>query len=370
MVNKFSSGTVPGADIMGPHCAVVLGVAKLGHEYSSLNILHVTVNDKKVELLNFSDNNSTVLSALLACRTHRNEIYGKPGLAKTFTLNGKMCVIKGEMPVPAVIKIDNNNADLSTPLKEGDKISFTPAINGKDATSRIDGLITAKEEYVFSSDGAEKRVCFPCKVTVNDIESTAGAFINDRDDISVLTDYSLKSALRAADIDPDSLVEENIAVNVLGDIVEKTIKDFMLIVNGNMVTDTSVISAMDLKPGDRVEYQYIKPQSRVCDFISVPAQGSALKIKINGEEFVFPGSMGKILLNGRDVDHETPVNDGDIIRTVSGRDAEAALVDIFKYIAVDPKDTVGKRLKLFVNQQEASFTTPLQQGADVSISFE
>ena len=152
--------------------------------------------------------------------------------------------------------------------------------------------------------------------------------------------------------------------------VEKSVKNCLLKLNGQELTQFEELDNLLLKPADNVEFQNIKPMLKAGELVAVPEKGRDLKVKINEEEFTFPGSCGKIVLNGREVDEEAEVSDGDIIRTLQGRDAEAVLVDVFRYIALEPRDTAGKRLKLFVNQQEANFTTPLSHDSDVRISFE
>jgi hypothetical protein len=63
------------------------------------------------------------------------------------------------------------------------------------------------------------------------------------------------------------------------------------------------------------------------------------------------------------------LNDGDVIRTIAGKDVSAVMVDAFRYISVDPGAQVGKRLRLLLNDKESQFTTPLFEGADIKVLF-
>lgn len=357
-------------DMSGPHTAVGLGISLLAAEAHPVSIVHVMVNDKKVELINFKGSELNVFSALVAAGISKHKIYGKPGLAKTYTLNGELKVIRGEMPTPARITIDNNQVDLNTPLKEGDRVYFHPASDGKDAKLQVVDILPKENEFTFIANNTHKTLPLPAEITINGDPASLYTEVEDRDVIDTNANSTLYSALLCAGVNIESLLEQRISVDVSGKIIEKAVKNYIITHNGNKIDNLDSLQNIAVNQGDSVKFEIGDPVAKISNFVSVPPAGRYLKIKINGEEFVFPGGPGRILLNGRDVDSEHVVKDGDIIRTVSGRDAEAALVDIFKYISVEPKDTVGKRLKLFVNQEEANFTTPLTEGADVMVSFE
>ncbi|HCJ67788.1 MAG TPA: hypothetical protein DHV62_10870, partial [Elusimicrobia bacterium] len=105
-----------------------------------------------------------------------------------------------------------------------------------------------------------------------------------------------------------------------------------------------------------------------------------LRIKVNNEEYIFPGGKGKILMNGKEVNLDDYVFDGAVIEVHPGKDAEIILADIFRYISLDlenkelltkeNKYPLGKKLKLLINNEEARFTSPLIDGSDVKIYFE
>lgn len=376
MVNKFTLASSISPEIklqeniFNPQTSVSFGLSSLTVESPSIAFIHIMVNDKKFELLNFQGSQLNVFNALVLAGLSKQKIYGRPGLAKTFTLNGELKAIKGEPPKPAVVSIDNNPVDLDTQLKEGDRIGFVPAVDGMDASAKIGDIIPPVEEFTFIKDGIANSLKFPFDIFIKDKPVSLNREIRDRDDVRMIINHSLKSILASNSINLESLAENKITLDVNGNILEDKIKNYLIKHNNRIIENLESIDKITVNPGDIVEFKYQEPDLKISDFISVPESGRELKVMINGEEFVFPGSTGKILLNGKIVDKNEKINDGDIIRTVTGRDAEAALVDIFKYISVDPKDTLGKRLKLFVNQQEANFTTPLTEGADVKVCFE
>jgi cell division protein FtsA len=365
-INVIRSGNYDVASVFGPQTAVLLGVSCLASKMPQAALIHVTVNDKRLELINFCEGGLTVMSALVSTGISRQKISGKMGLAKTVLVNGELKVIKGSMPRAAEITVNAQPANISDGLKEGDRICFTPAVDGRDASARVFEIIPAQAEYIFNGQTYN----FPINVKVDGVDASADDEIKDNSNIEISSDGRLISILAAAGIERENLSERIMSFDVLGKKVEKSVKNCVLSLNGQEITKFEDIDNILLKPADNVEFQLIKPVLKAGELVTVPEKGRDLKVKINEEEFTFPGSCGKIVLNGREVDEETEVSDGDIIRTMQGRDAEAVLVDVFRYIALEPRDTAGKRLKLFVNQQEANFTTPLSHDSDVRISFE
>ena len=356
--------------VLGPQTAVALGLASLSAQTQQISLIHITVNDKKVELINFQDSKLDVMSALMQTGISKQKIYGKPGLAISFTLNGELKTIKGHYPKPSQVFINNQTIELNTQLKEGDKITFIPAIDGENPAVNVSGILPDNQEVVLLINNIEKKINLPFDILINDNPANKDTNINDRDNVRIQTNHSFTSLLLSSGISMENFLENKITIDVMGQRIEKIERNHRLIYNGTPIENIDAIYSISVNPGDVIELKTLKSQLTIKDFIETPAQGRELKVKINGEEFTFPGSLGKILLNGKNVEEDAIVSDGDIVRAISGRDAEAALVDIFKYISVDPKDTIGKRLKLFVNQEEANFTTPLSEGAEVRVGFE
>ena len=61
------------------------------------------------------------------------DIYGAPGMALTFEINGQIKVAKGTLGETCKIKVNGEEAKLSTVLHNNYKISFIPGVKGQDA---------------------------------------------------------------------------------------------------------------------------------------------------------------------------------------------------------------------------------------------
>ena len=62
--------------------------------------------------------------------------------------------------------------------------------------------------------------------------------------------------------------------------------------------------------------------------------------------------------------------DGADIRVLYLQQRKIILSEIFKYIEFDPYRGIGKKIKIFVDDNPAGFTTPLADGSRVRFVFE
>jgi len=355
-------------DLSGPNAAVVLGVAVLAAKYPTAAIIHILINGEKKEIINFSYGHipQTILSALIASGISKQKILGRPGLALSFTVNEELRIIKGGMPRPSKVYLNEREVSLDERVKDGDRITFVAAHDGANASAKIKDILDENETFFFN--GIRKR--FPALIRMNGMTVDENADIVDNCKINIEYIRALRDVLSSCcDVQVGNFSKNHISANVNGNDVKLTSYNWRLSLNGAEVDDLS--DKILMKPQDRIDFEWLNNKFCVADFIDVPPpKGRDLRVLINGEEFVFQGGPGRILINGKEADMTTPVADGDIIRTIPGKDAEAILVDVFKYISVDPTDNMGKKIKLLVNSQDANFTTPLFEGAEVKIGWE
>jgi len=364
--NIFQRKLLP-QELSRPESTVALGLSILLTLKESVNILHLFINSQKVEVANLKGGNITVLEALLNAGFSRREIFGKPGLAVSFTLNGNNIIARGEMPQPAQITVNNKPANLDTIITDGDRITFAPAISGKNASPTISDYMEGfSHTFTFNNQQTQT----PLKILINGKTASSDTPIRDNDIVEITPINNLVNFLNSQSINPELFKPQIWTFDLLGQTIEKKIYTYRLIINGREIPLDS-FEHITINSDDVIYIQKMETKISVGEIIpQSPPDGKPLKIKINGEEFIFPGGKGKILVNGKEVDENYELTDGDIIRTMPGKDAEAVVVDLFKYISIDPQDALGKKLKLLVNDFDASFTTPLIDGADVKITFD
>ncbi|HHV19851.1 MAG TPA: cell division protein FtsA [Thermoanaerobacterales bacterium] len=140
-------------DFTGPFSVTPIGIAVNSLKGTHLSSYKVYINEKSINIL--AQDKPTVLDTLLYAGKSSAEIFGRPGLAKTFKLNGRLVIIKGKMAKPAVVTMDGKNVDLNKPVHDGAVINFSPAEDGKAGTAKIKEYISEKDKVFLKINGRD-----------------------------------------------------------------------------------------------------------------------------------------------------------------------------------------------------------------------
>jgi cell division protein FtsA len=336
----------------GPNFITVLGIAYSALIQPSAGVTNVEVNDAPVRILNLSKNN--VAEALINGGLNLRDIYGRPGQALTFELNGQVRSIPGKGGKPGEIYLNGETADFIDSVKEGDKIRFIPGEKGEDAVAAAQDLL--------------KSVALQC--TLNDVPIPLNVELRDEygvveSDRTVVdgAKYSLESKETVRDI----LAKQNMKAHL----------GFILINGENyalerkaVVRKNGVESAMDepLFPGDRVFYG--PPEVLTARDFMAAEYPAPLEITVNGEKIVFNDVQIKV--NGQDAGRETVVKAGDILEFHHGKKgSEPILVDIFTKVKFDHKNPPPDKNQLvfLVNGEEKQYTYVLQPRDNIILGW-
>lgn len=128
-------------DLNNPEYATPLGIAVS----AALGLLNdsyvVTLNNQAAKL--FRSGILTLRDILLMNGYTYADMLGKSGRNLSLTLNGRHMLLRGEPAAPAVLKVNDEDAGISTVVHAGDRIQFTPARPGKDAARTLRELLGA-----------------------------------------------------------------------------------------------------------------------------------------------------------------------------------------------------------------------------------
>ena len=123
-------------DLNNPEYATPLGIAVS----AALGLL----NDSYVVTAKLFRSGSLTLRDILLMNGYTYaDMLGKSGRNLSLTLNGRHMLLRGEPAAPAVLKINDEDAGISTVVHAGDRIQFTPARPGKDAAKTLRELLGA-----------------------------------------------------------------------------------------------------------------------------------------------------------------------------------------------------------------------------------
>lgn len=148
----------PLVERLGPQAATPLGIALVASSGRGLTFRKVFFNDAPLHLLDLG-RPLDVMSVLAAAAMPAAKIYGKPGLAKTFTVNGELRALKGGEGFPAIIDVNGSPAALDHPVAAQDRIRFEEAICGQEASGTVGEVL---EEFArVSEEGGRSVKIYP-----------------------------------------------------------------------------------------------------------------------------------------------------------------------------------------------------------------
>jgi len=354
--DSFSNITVDPDYLKGPQ-----GVTPLGIAYHSLTtplvpFIRVKVNDRDTLIWNLGE--ITVASALLSSGISLSNIYGKPGLGKTLELNGTVKVFKGKLGTPPQIKVNNEEAFLDTPIKDGDHIVYRRGTDGVDARIYIKDLIPLVQGSVWVN--GEEIVLEPM-VTVNGQKWDIEQEIPDRARIQVVQANQLGNVLLQAGVPEEMLQEKVYYYRLNGDHKTCLWRPVQVNVNGRPGQLTDLIEF-----GDQVEYRLVSGELRIRD---IPGIREMLKIRVsvNGKPVELDSREARWLINGEEATLDSLLIDGAELQ-LDNSSNQAILSDIFRVVEIKPH--ASGRLVMNVNDQPAGFTTPITNGSKIDLYWE
>jgi len=138
--NNFAkSAFADNIDLNNPEYATPLGIA-VSAALGLLNDSYViTLNGETAKL--FRSGTLTVRDILLMNGYTYADMLGRSGKNLGVTLNGRRMILRGEPAVPAILRVNGEEAAISAVVHAGDDIRFQPARGGTDAASTLGELL-------------------------------------------------------------------------------------------------------------------------------------------------------------------------------------------------------------------------------------
>lgn len=124
--------------LTGPEYATPLGIALTAVAAGTQHGFHVCINGKRMRL--FRTESVTVMDVLLLAGYQYQQIMGRNGKNISYRMNGNKMMVRGTHLQPAVIRVNRQEASISTPVFNEDSVDVTPAVNGEDAHLTIQDL--------------------------------------------------------------------------------------------------------------------------------------------------------------------------------------------------------------------------------------
>ena len=179
-----------------------IGIALSFYEETN-NFIYVDFNGSRVKIYN--NNNLTVADVALQTDFPADGFFPKSGPAISYTLNGNEKLARGSLGEPAVIKVNGENANMHSAVKENDIIEVIPSTAGESAKITIASLPGFKETIKVNVNDMD--VVLPKYASVNGKLESGYYEIQDKDDVEILDYYTVTQVKQFMDInvEPDSV---------------------------------------------------------------------------------------------------------------------------------------------------------------------
>lgn len=353
---SFNNITVDPDYLKGPQGVTPLGIAY--HSLTTPLVPFVTVKVNERDTLLWNMGNLTVASALLGSGISLTNIYGKPGLGKTLELNGTVKVFKGQLGTPPQVKVNQMDAFLDTPIKDGDQIDYSQGTDGTDARVYIKDLIPLVQGSVWVNG---EEIALQSTVTVNGQNWDIDKEIPDRARIKAVQANQLANVLIQAGVPEEMLQEKIYHYRLNGESQTWQWRPIQVKVNGRPIQLSDLVEF-----GDQVEYRLTSAEPRIRDIPGIQ-ELLKLRVSVNGQPVELDSREARWLMNGEEANLDTILTDGADLQVDSSSN-QAILSDIFRVVEIQPQ--AARRLIMSVNGQPAGFTTPITNGSQIDLHWE
>lgn len=355
-LDALSDVTLSEGIISTPALVTPIGIA-IAARRAPIHYMSVTVNEKTIRLFELKE--MTVGDALLAANIKARQLYGKPGLGMSITLNGRLMTIPGEHGKSSKIFLNGKLASTKDFISNGDEITLEPGNNGKDATSTVRDLLGDITPIKVIINGSVHTIA-PC-IKCNSIPAELDTVVQDRDEISYSHSTKLNDVLSEVGI--ESIDSFEVFVNNKKIILENWTTQFFI---GNMPVTPDHL----LKDGDEIRLGTQTPPT-VSDIVSSLDSSTHMTVSVtfNGERVTMTNNMTSILLNGKQVDHSAIVHPGDRLSISETEQRPLLFSDVFLFIDYSLPKTASTSYELLRNGEQIGFNDPIFSGDALEIKF-
>lgn len=356
--NVLSLANLPD-DLKGTEGITPIGILETALFKRGLGFVDVFLNGEKEYIINL-DSKIRVIDVLASRGMEMKRLYGKPGNAVSFSINGELKIIRGGQAEHAKILLNNEEKTIYDEVKKGDRIFITESKDGMSAAAMIKDVLPEGSVLTVQVNGKVESI--NPAIYLNGKEVSGNEPLPDRADIRIEAADTLKQILSKAGYAAGAGEERDIIITVNGEPMVLKQRNYQLKVNG-----IETPADYRVKNMDKIEYKDAPAYFRVKDIIK-GAVVKKLKVSINGKPFELETGRQDIMMNGKRVQEDEFLINGANIE-VKLSEEKPLLSNVFKVYPIDTQRMKGKMLELKMNGQKAGYTTLLEDNAEIEINF-
>lgn len=344
-----------------------IGICLTYYEQSN-NFIFVTFNEERIKL--YDNNKLAVVDAAMQAGFPNDRLFPKRGKEITYTVNGTMRLLRGELGEAAQIFVNGKEADIHTSIFANDCIQVKESTAGASAKLELQQIPEFSSKLNIMVN--EKQISLPAFASVNGTLQSGYYDIEDGDQVQILNYYTIEQIIEFMDVilEPDMNIYVN---NMLANRDTKVYENFSVLwtmeeLNMAEAVQNAVENADEYADGYSEEYTeetetITDEQGTVTDAgrdadKRTENEGAEQKEGAKGEEretVSKPESSGPIsvVVNGKPI-------------YMQGKE-KFVFVDIFDYIDIDLSKPQGAGIVTNINGRPAQYMEPLYAGDVIEV---
>lgn len=354
-LDALTSVTLGDAIPSSPALVTPIGIA-IAAKRAPIHYMTVTVNERTIRLFELKE--MTVGDALLAANIKAKQLYGKPGLGMSITVNGKRRIIPGEHGKPSVILLNGQPASTKDFISNGDALTLEPGNDGNDATVTLENIIGEVSSIEVQLNGQFHTI--EPHLLVNGKNASLSQSIHDSDEIIYQQLLSVNDLLSGTEVhlyQPFEVYmnEQKITVD------DYTPKIF--------VDEHEVDCNYQLKHGDCIHT--VCPQLPTVDELLQTIgkkHHTVTAVTFNGDPVKIIHTNYLVFVNGQQVPLSTPIRSHDRLELTQLSQQPPVFSDVFKFIDYTLPSSASA-YQLLCNGQPIGFNDTITEGDDLAIIY-
>jgi cell division protein FtsA len=351
------------ASLSGPEFVTPLGIAVAAQKHP-IKYLTVYLNEEPLRIFDLKE--MSVGDVLLYAGIDIKRLHGRPGLAMTVHVNGKMKIIPGSHGKSPLLLVNGEAALLDSPVQSEDRITLQVGENGQPAAARPVELLESIDTLDITIH--DTPYSLPPFIKINGETGEWETPLADRDQIEVRLPRTLAEALAAAELYHTEMEQRVVPFTVNGKGTSCSYSPYSFYINGR-----------EAKMEDRVNKNdaitYVKPGITLPSLQEViPVEDRtelATTVTFNGQTIRMPSSELELFVDGKKAEWSEPVHTNATIVTRVHFRNDPVFSDVFRYVesSLHAPET-GKTLITTINGAPAAFTDPIKTGDALEFRWE
>lgn len=345
----------------GPSFVTPIGIAIAANQ-NPVHYISVKVNNRTVRM--FDMKQLTIGDCLLAAGIEVNKLYGKPGMAKMITINGKSLTLPGGYGTAPCIRKNGLETSVEDTIQHGDDLIVTPGEDGLSPSITLLELIGEGANFPIVIN--QKNYTMEPKMIVNGTEVKMTYMIQDRDVISWKAQMNVEDALHVSQLSFSKEQLESYTVMWKGKPVKLPYRPYSIYKNGI----ESSLSA-SIQPNDRLEWKKNAPFT-LKDLLAHLNENLTKEIKVmfNGKWVVLSQDIKEIYRNGEKLSYPSIIQRYDELIIKEKKENPFIFQDIFRVVELDINTNTNKTYVLRKNDSPATFHDHIAPGDHLEILWE